>query len=241
LTISVRTATHFPLLVGALLLPLAGACTHQAGAVGEPVPAAASAAPSPELEHQLIAATAPDTALRITFDWVLQEREARFTGKGLARVEGPYHARLDLFGPRGDTYLSSALVEMELRLPPGVQLADVPIPPPALFWSAMGTFRPPEGATLQATTRSGDNATLVYSAPHAKWTFEFQGTALRRAEWNDEKTGRQTVELTPGGALGLPKQSVYRDWPAFRQLTITLDQASNADPFPPDTWTPGQR
>jgi hypothetical protein len=221
------------------------ACTHAASSQQQPAPQAgatiSASAADPEIERQLIASTAPNKPLRITFDWSLQEREARFTGKGLARVQGPYHARLDLFGPRGEGYLSAALVDMEMRLPPGVKLGDLPIPPPALYWSALGTFRPPEGATLKATKRDGNNVRLEYAAQNATWTFQFENGVMRRAEVNDSKRGKQTVELTPGAALGLPKQAVYRDWPAFRQLTLTLDQANNVDSFTPETWTPGQR
>ena len=186
-------------------------------------------------------ATAPTKPLRITFDWILKDRDARFTGKGLARVQGPYQARLDLFGPRGEGYLSAALVDMDMRLPPGVKLADVPIPPPALYWSALGTFRPPQGATLKSATQSGNDVRLEYTAPDARWTFQFENGVMQRAELNDGKNGKQTVELTGGGALGVPKLAVYRDWPNFRQLTLTLDQASNVDSFPPEIWTPGQR
>ena len=53
-----------------------------------------------ELETEAVRATAPSAPLHILFDWTAREPDARFTGRGVARVEPPYRARLDLFGPR---------------------------------------------------------------------------------------------------------------------------------------------
>src|SRR5690606_772886 len=136
--------------------------------------------------------------LRVLFDWTLTERDARFTGKGVARVQSPYHARLDLFGPRGEGYLAAALVGMELRLPPRAAAASLPVPPPPLFWTALGVFRPPAAGVLVETLQDGDRLRLRYQEDESSWTFEFAGDALRRAEWMHPRTGRQTVEITPG-------------------------------------------
>src|SRR5690606_13563466 len=87
----------------------------------------------PTVAQAAVAETALDRPLHVVFAWTLQEREARFSGRGVTRYEPPGRARLDLFGPRDETYLSAALVDMELRLPRG--MPDVPLPPPPLLWS----------------------------------------------------------------------------------------------------------
>ncbi|NIP78984.1 MAG: hypothetical protein GWM90_07200, partial [Gemmatimonadetes bacterium] len=71
----------------------------------------------PSAAADAIARTAPDRPLRVRFDWRILDGEARFSGEGVARIEPPYRARLDLFGPQGEGYLSAALVAGELRLP----------------------------------------------------------------------------------------------------------------------------
>ena len=108
---------------------------------------------NPALESAATAATEPKQRLRIVFDWTLQERDAKFSGSGAIRAESPYHVRLDLFGPRGEGYLSAALVDWDLRLPPGAP-QDL-LPPPAMLWSVFGVFRPPQGAQL-VSTKTGD-------------------------------------------------------------------------------------
>ena len=182
--------------------------------------------------------TVPERPLHIVFAWSLQEREARFSGEGVARFEPPARARLDLFGPRGETVLAAALVELELRLPPGV--TDAPLPPPALLWSALGIFRAPEGATLVGTRRDGSRTTLVYEAGAQRWRFELEDGRLRSAEWTGPGQGRRTVELGGAGSHGLPANATYRDWPAFTELKLTLEEANEVDGFPSDTWTPGR-
>ncbi|HEX7117646.1 MAG TPA: hypothetical protein VF212_02605 [Longimicrobiales bacterium] len=170
------------------------------------------------------------------FDWTARERDARFTGRGAARVEAPYRARLDLFGPRGEGYLSAAIVEGELRLPPNVDPRAVP--PAPLLWSVLGVVRPPEGAALVGASREGGTARLDYERDGGRWTFLVEGGRLRRAEWNSPDGGRYTVELEGQGAHGLPQRAVYRDWAAFTELTLELDEVERVESFPPEIWTP---
>lgn len=171
------------------------------------------------------------------FAWTFSEQSARFNGRGSTRVEPPYRARLDLFGPRGETYLAAATVGDELRLPPNMP-ANL-IPPVALLWSAMGVLRVPEGATLELTHQSGDTLTVGYARAEERWRFRAVQGRLQYVEWNGPGAGRRTVELRGAAAHGLPQVAVYRDWAAFRELTLTLEQVNEVQAFPPDTWYPG--
>jgi hypothetical protein len=228
---------------------LLGACAARARPAG-PVPAtpprassstAAATTPSPqELARAAVDATARRVPMRVVFDWKVQDRDARFSGQGVARVEPPDRARLDLFGPRGEGYLSAAVVGDSLRVPPGLRPQAAAVPPQTLLWSVLGVLRPPEGARLVSARQQGTEVRLEYARGDERWQFVVAAGRLQRAELDRPGTGRQTLELQGEGPLGLPREAVFRDFAAFRQLTLTLDRADEAQPFPPDTWAPGR-
>ena len=204
-------------------------------------PPASQDPPQPQLAQQLVEATALGRPLHIVFSWTFTEENARFSGRGSTRVEPPYKARLDLFGPRGETYLAAAAVGDSLRLPPNLAPAVRSIVPPiALLWSALGVLRAPEGARLAATAQRGDTVIVGYTRAEERWSFRAVAGRLQYAEWNGPNSGRRTVELRGAGAFNLPAVAVYRDWAAFRELTLTLDQANEAPSFSADIWFPGQ-
>lgn len=200
--------------------------------------AARSDAPSlpvdPDAARVAIEANRHAAPLWITFDWEAREREGRFTGEGAARVDAPDRARLDLFGPRGESYLSAAIVDGEILLPP-TAAADM-VPPPALLWGALGVFQPPTGGELTRSVRNGDGLRLEYRAGNDLWTFEFQQDRLRRVELKGRNGARKTVELKGEGTAGLPREAIYRDWAAFTELKLKLGEVEEVDSFPPETW-----
>lgn len=196
--------------------------------------------PQPQLAQTLIDSTALRRPLHLVFSWNFTEENARFSGRGSTRVEPPYKARLDLFGPRGETYLAAAAVGDELRLPENVNpaLRSV-VPPIALLWTALGVLRAPEGSRLELTEQRGDTLVVGYGRADEHWRFRAVQGRLQYAEWNGPNSGRRTVELRGSGAHRLPAVAVYRDWAAFRELTLTLEEVNEAAGFPPETWTPG--
>lgn len=189
---------------------------------------------NPDAERSAIQANAPASPLRIIFDWEAREREGRFTGQGAARVEAPERARLDLFGPRGESYLSAAIVAGEIRLPPSTAAAIVP--PPALLWGALGIFQPPAGGELTRSVREKAGLRLEYRAGADLWTFEFQNDRLQRVELKDRDGARKTIELKGEGGASLPREAIYRDWAAFTELKLKLGEVEEVDSFPPETW-----
>jgi hypothetical protein len=202
-------------------------------------PRQTSEPPQSQLAQQLIDSTALRRPLHIVFAWNFTEEAARFSGRGATRVEPPYRARLDLFGPRGETYLAAAAVGDELRLPPNMAAGlRAVVPPVALLWTALGMLRAPEGATLELTQQRGDTLFVGYGRGDEHWRFRAVRFRLQYAEWNGPNAGRRTVELRGTGAHNLPAVAVYRDWAAFRELTLTLEEANEATPFPPEIWQP---
>jgi hypothetical protein len=211
-----------------------------AGCASSNVPPAQQTPLEPRLAQLLIDSTAIRRPLHLVFSWNYREENARFSGRGSTRIEPPYKARLDLFGPRGETYLAAAAVGDELRLPPSLPsgLAGI-IPPTALLWSGLGVLRAPEGASLELTRQAGDTLIVGYGRGEEHWRFRSIGGKLQYAEWNGPNAGRRTIELRGTGAHGLPSVAVYRDLREFRELTLTLEQVNEAQPFPPETWYPG--
>jgi hypothetical protein len=213
--------------------------TLLAAACASAPPAPVAGPPDPALADRVAAANGLSQPLQITFRWDLEEQDGRFDGQGVTRSQPTDRARLDLFGPRGETYLTAALIGNEIRLPAGSR--DVPLPPPTLLWCVLGVFTPPPGAALVASSESGSTTRLEYTAAGERWRFRFENDRLRQAEWTGRAEGRRTVDLGAAGELGLPRTATYRDHLAFVKLELELDQATAVDGFPPDIWTIGRR
>lgn len=221
---------------GVLLLALAtAACAAgNAAPAGEPLPDPAGAA------ALAIESTTPDARRRITFGWTLDESGSRVRGRGVVRLDPPDRLRLDLFGPRNETVLAAALVGNEARLPAGAP-ADTPIPSPALLWAGLGAVRPPPDATLASASTADGETILRWEAGGEVYEY-LLGPAedehrLRRLQRLGSRGPLETVgvEWTAEGEIS---RATYRDWSAFRDLTLEIEESVPADPFPPEIWTP---
>lgn len=219
-----------------------GACALTQGCASPPGPAAPLGPPLDPRQEALALerATQLEGPVRVVFAWSVDEPGLRARGRGVARMEPPNRARLDLFAANGETVLRAAMVGDELRLPPGYQASLVP--PPALFWSAMGIFRPGAGTYLLGGEReAGDRVRLEYRVS--------DGQELRYRLWNrtlervELLRGGQTFEqltLTPSREVRFPREAVYRHLGEFRELKFTLETVDHVEPFPPDIWHPGR-
>lgn len=188
----------------------------------------------------LAAATAPSERKQINFGWTLDEAGSRVRGRGVIRLQPTDRLRLDLFGPRNESYLSAAMVGDEARLPPGAT-GDVAIPSPALLWAGIGVIRPPRSATLESATVTPE-ATILRYADVSGDLFEYQvsGGGAPRLEQLQRLGSRgplETVRIERDEA-GEISRSTYRDWSAYRDLTLEIESSENAEPFPEAIWTP---
>lgn len=189
----------------------------------------------PEIEAWVVASSAPAAPRHVVFEWTLREGDARFGGRGAARVAPAYQGRLDLFGPRGEGYLRAVMLGDRLVLPPGV--SDAPLPPPALLWSTLGVVRAPADTELVSASGDSTAAELVYARGDDRWRFTIRDGKLIRAEHERPGAGRESVELEHRAGLAVPAKAVYRDWTAFRELVMTVQEVKNVDAFPPETWS----
>ena len=220
-------------MIGIRIAAMVSIAVLLSGCAGRAIPDTAD----PAAAEEALLATAPERPLRVIFAWRALERDARFNGSGAARIEPPYRARLDLFGPTGDGYLSAALVGHELRLPPG--LPPVRLPPPAMMWAVLGVVAPPPGASLRGTRSEPGRTELYYDVDGGLLRYEVRGGVLVTAEW--ERGGaRMDVRLQGASAHGLPRQAVFRDHAGFTELELNLESVDEVEPYPPDIWSPGR-
>lgn len=222
-----RTALTAALLAAAACAPGMGA---PAGA-----PVADPAAVVAELQRLSV----PDGPRQVAFEWTLAESGARLRGRGVARLVAPERLRLDLFGPRGETYLSAALVGDEFHVP-GALAGVIALPSPALLWAAVGVVQPPGDARLSSATATETELIVRYETD-AGDTFEYRaagepqrlGTVSRAARGGV----RETLQLNWGedGAL---RSTRYRDVDAYRELVLTVESMTPVESFPPSIWRP---
>ncbi|HSJ24071.1 MAG TPA: hypothetical protein VK929_05325 [Longimicrobiales bacterium] len=192
----------------------------------------------PVAEARAVAATAPTQRLHVIFSWEMRDRDARFNGQGVLRLDDGYRARVDLFGPRGETYAAAIVEDGTMRVVPAG--ADAMLPPPALLWSVLGVFRPPVDAPLTGTSGTEDGLRLTYQRDGVTWLFGFSDDALRSTEWT-ARDGRRTVQLSGSAGHRLPAQAAFRDWTEFRELTLRVTDVEVRPSFDADVWIlPGQ-
>ena len=198
---------------------------------------------APALAADLSSASVPAGPFQVNFDWTLEEGGSRASGKGVVRVEAPERIRLDLFGPRGETYLVAALTDGRYRFPPTVT-ATVELPSPVLLWGALGIFEIPEDAALASATVDGPTTEVRYTAPTGDlYLFAFSSAAtgaqprLRRVERAVGQGIVESVNITRD-ADGAVSKAEYRDWSAFRNLTLAVESRRDVEAFPEDIWRP---
>lgn len=229
---SAPTIPRFRRLPALLALPaLLSGCAPSRPAVIGPVVDADGVAESLQEETRL------REALQINFEWRLNEERQRHTGIGVARVEPPYRARLDLFTDDLESVLSAALVDGELRLPPGSR-EDI-LPPTDLMWGTLGVFRPHDVRLLGADRLEGDAMRLRYAyADGSELHYTFADGDLSRLELLDDGHVVQWVEVTMREEGRYPMEATYRNLTEFRELTIVRESLEAVEPFDPSIWSP---
>jgi hypothetical protein len=227
--------SRFPLrAVGRLLALVAWAATVSCSKPPPPPPA-----PRLDVEGialRLEATTRLEEPLRILFQWSMSDRDARFQGRGVARVEPPYKARLDLFLGNGETVARAALVDDDLRLPTGTPAGI--IPPAEMLWGTLGEFRPGLGNALLGGELLGEGRVrLRYRRPDGI-ELRFTISEGRVAEIERLRQGQvvERVVVKPGDRDRYPADATYRDLAAFRELRLTRERLEDVEAFPPDIW-----
>ena len=176
--------------------------------------------------------------LQIVFAWSLNEAGRRLNGRGVARVEPPYKARLDLFLHNNETVVAAALVDGELRLPAGSP--DDILPPPDLMWGVLGIFRPPSDTELLGAEQlEGDAMRLRYAYPDGtELHYEVVEGSVQMLELIERGQVVQRVRLEPKTGDRYPVEAVYRNMADFRELTLERESLQVVVPFDAEIWDP---
>lgn len=182
--------------------------------------------------------TSLEEPLQIVFAWQLNEGGQRVQGRGVARVEPPYKARLDLFLHNGETVISAAMVDGDLRLPAGAP--DDILPPPDLMWGALGVFRPQGGTRLLGAERlEGDATRLRYGYEDGtELRYEVVNGSVRILELLERGRVVQRVSLQPEAGDRYPLEATYRNMGDYRELKLERESLRVVEPFDPEIWDP---
>ncbi len=204
------------------------------GSLGSPIPAV----DVDQVVSRIERANPFPTPTRIVFEWSIREPNLRLDGLGVARLEPPARARLDLFLGNGESVLVAALVDDELRVPEGTSLQVVPSPP--LLWASLGVFRPGRGVVLLgAEQMDDDRLRLRYRLPDGdELHYEMEGGRLTGVELRDDGSAMHRVALERAGQEELPSEANYRNLASFRELKITVGAVERVDAYPSDIWYP---
>lgn len=231
-----HAGSHLRLPLALVAAAAVGACAHVAPPGSAP---ALPPAHAQQLAHSLEQRTSLSEPIRVVFGWQLNEAGTHLKGRGVARIEPPYKARLDLFLNNGETAVTAALVNGDLRLPAGTR-TDV-LPPPDLMWGVLGVFRPDtdtefvgaerlKGGALRLRYRYQDGQEIDYRVVDGR---------VRAIELRD-RGGHvaQRVELGLDGSDRYPLKATYRNMSAFRELKVTRESVERVDSYPPEIWNP---
>lgn len=214
------------------LLAVAAGCASAPASAPAPVDAGA-------VQREAEAASRLDRPYRLVFRWEVQEPGMRVQGRGVARVEPPYRARLDLFNANGDRLAAATLMDDRLEVPPGMA---VTVPPAPMLWGALGVFRPGPDVYAASATRPGTGrSTLRYlSTEGGELNVSLIGGRIERMERTTEQGVREELRVRFGDAdERFPRESIYRDLAAVRELRITMESVEHVESYPPEVWIPG--
>lgn len=221
--------------VGLLLAVASTGCAPAAGlSAGTPV------GDPDSLALEIRAATTPTAPRQTTFGWSLDEAGSVVRGRGVVRYVAPDRIRLDLFGPRGETYLIAALVGDEFRIPASAGGA-FDLPSQALLWGALGVVRPPSGAILEGATSRGAQSILRYARPdgevHAFTVDAGEAPRLVVLERIGASGVLESVRVEYSDS-GEPSRTTYVDRRNYRELVLETESSRAVDSFPAEIWRP---
>jgi len=192
-----------------------------------------------ELE-QVAAVNRLERPTQLFFDWSAREPDFRGSGQGVARLEPPDRARLDLFLDNGEQVAEAVLIGDDLHIPPWVEVGM--IPPPPLLWASLGVFRPgPEAELLEV--RGLSQLSVDYRLPEGLGLrFHVEGRRVVGASVLEDDDVVRTLAVAEADAGSrFPSEATYRDLPDFRQLEVALSSVEYVEAFPPDIWSVVQR
>lgn len=167
------------------------------------------------------------TPQKITFKWELNDNSIVARGEGVARLEAPDHARVDLFlGGGFGAAAAAVLLGDSLIVPPNSNGRDL-VPPAPLLWAALGRLALP--AVPDTILRVvGDTLRASLGAP-VQWRITSVAGELTRVERVSGDRIVEWVDRIPG------KQTRY-ELSGRRSLVLDIETQQPVAPFDPSIW-----
>jgi hypothetical protein len=216
--------------VSMALVSLATACSTP-----PPAPPPAPAVDAGEVASAAERRTAIDAPYRIVFEWSATEPGARMSGRGVARIEPPFRARLDLFADNSEHVATAVLEGDDLRVASGAQTR---IPPAPLLWGALGVYRPGFGSVLAGgRVYPEGEVELTYRISAGELQYRLRDDLVERI---DILGGGRTIEelsLARGAGERFPRRATYRHLAEVLELQMTLESVEDVESYPTDIWT----
>jgi hypothetical protein len=178
---------------------------------------------NPELPNFALA----PTPQKVTFKWEVNDNSIVARGEGVARLEPPDHARVDLFlGGGFGAGASAVLVGDSLIVPPGARGLDL-VPPAPLLWAALGRLALP--AVTDTTIRvSGDTLRASLGSP-VQWRVTAVSGQLTRVERIGGGRVVEWVERVPG-------KRVHYELSGRRSLVLDIENQQPVAKFDASVW-----
>jgi hypothetical protein len=199
------------------LLALAGACAPRIHSLPGVAP----------LNAALPAFALPVTPQKVSFKWELDQGPIVARGDGVARLEAPDHARVDLFlGGGFGAAAAAVLVGDSLLVPPGSNGRDL-VPPAPLLWAALGRLALP--AVSDTLIRvSGDTLRASLGNP-VQWRVTAVRSQLTRVE---RISGDRIVEWVDR----IPGKKIRYELSGRRSLVLNIEIQQPVPPFDASIW-----
>ena len=219
---------------GIAYLPVACTAFVTACASAPPAPTA----PPPDVGQIALAAqrvSSIDVPYRLLFEWSINEPGSRLGGRGVARIEPPAFARLDLFSSNGERVAAAALEGDVLRIADDVQ---TDVPPATLLWGTLGVFRPGTGIGLTGGRRfPGGELELQYQdAGGSTILYTLSNSRIQQIDVQHEGRTWEEVTLIREDGERFPRQAMYRHLEDVRELRITLESVEHVESYPADIF-----
>ncbi len=143
----------------------------------------------------------------VIFQWRVNAPDLRLEGEGVARLQSPDLARLDLYMENGELVLAAGLVEDQVWAREERALEFVPSP--ALLWAFLGVFRPGEDATqLGGEDFENDVSRLRYQLPDGdELRYLFRSGRLAEVEMPAPTAASVNATSTASNAVKRPAES----------------------------------
>ena len=197
--------------------------------------------PAPNAGQVALAATRAsslDVPYRLLFEWSITEPGSRLRGRGVARIEPPSLARLDLFTSNGERVAAAALDGDILSV---ADDGRTEVPPATLLWGTLGVFRPgPETGLTGGRRYPNGKLELSYEAPGgAELLYTLRDDRVERIDALRDGRAREEVTLVRVESERFPRQATYRHLEEVRELRITLESVEHVESYPTDIWNLG--